>query len=151
VRFWAFLGKGGFFKFKNTTVMFLQITKSPSRKRKPFPKKTKVGQSRSMSDVSFSSFLDFFVYRVFGCFSAMGVQTHYKKRFTKRSCRKVFTKDSTKNPKPIFSRFFYHVFGRFSVRGVQKHDQKNIEKINLTLSSKLAGVERCNIHSTWRY
>jgi hypothetical protein len=52
----------------------------------------------------------------------------------KKSCRKQFTKNSTKNPKPTFSRKdFYHVFGRFSMRGVQKHDQKNIEKINLTL------------------
>jgi hypothetical protein len=42
----------------------------------------------------------------------------------KTSCRKVFTKNSTKNPRPIFPRFFYHVFGRFSVRGVQKHDKK---------------------------
>jgi hypothetical protein len=59
----------------------------------------------------------------------MGVQKHYQKRFAKKSCRKVFTKNSTKNPKPTFSRFFFnHVFGRFSMRGVQKHDKKNIEK-----------------------
>jgi hypothetical protein len=64
----------------------------------------------------------------------MGVQKHYKKRFTKKSCRKVFTKNSTKNPKPTFSQFFcYPVFGRFSMRGVQKHDKKNIEKINPTI------------------
>jgi hypothetical protein len=69
--------------------------------------------------------LDFFLfYRVFGCFLAMGVQKHHKK-----SCRKVFTKNSTKNPKPTFSRsFVYHVFGRFSMRGVQKHDKKISEK-----------------------
>jgi hypothetical protein len=63
----------------------------------------------------------------------MGVQKHYKKHFTKKSCRKGFKKKSTKSPKPIFSRIvFYHVFGRFSVRGVQKHDKK-ISKKNLTL------------------
>jgi hypothetical protein len=45
-------------------------------------------------------------------------------RRLKKSRRKVFTKSSTKNPKPTFSRFFSHVFGRFSMRGVQKHDKK---------------------------
>jgi hypothetical protein len=41
----------------------------------------------------------------------------------KKSCRKVFTKKSTRNPKPTFSRFFFITFfGRFSMRGVQKHD-----------------------------
>jgi hypothetical protein len=55
----------------------------------------------------------------------MGVQKHYKKRFAKEIVSKVFTKNSTKNPKPTFSRFFFnHVFGRFSMRGVQKHDKK---------------------------
>jgi hypothetical protein len=34
----------------------------------------------------------------------MGVQKHYKKRFAKKSCRKVFTKILTKSPKTIFSR-----------------------------------------------
>jgi hypothetical protein len=39
---------------------------------------------------------------------------------------KSFTKESTKNPKPIFSRLFLiTLFGRYSV-GVQIHD-KNIE------------------------
>ena len=71
-------------------------------------------------------------YRVFGCFSAMGVQKHYKKRFTKKSCRKVFTNKSTKQSQTdFFSILFYHVFGRFSVRGVQKHDKK-ISGKNLT-------------------
>jgi hypothetical protein len=58
----------------------------------------------------------------------MGVQKHYKKRFTKKSRRKVFTKKSRTD---FFSVLFYHVFGRFSVRGVQKHDKKISEK-NLT-------------------
>jgi hypothetical protein len=72
-------------------------------------------------DVSFSSTF-FLFYRIFGCFSAMGVQKqkHYKKKcFTKKSCREVFakkstkqstkksTKKSTKNPKLFFSRFVF--------------------------------------------
>jgi hypothetical protein len=55
----------------------------------------------------------------------MGVQRHYKKRFTKKSCRKAFTKNST--PKKIDQ-----VFGRFldehPMRGVQKHDKKISKK-----------------------
>jgi hypothetical protein len=55
----------------------------------------------------------------------MGVQKHYKKRFEKKSCRKIFTKNLTKNPIPIFFLIFLnHVFRRFSVRGVKKHDKK---------------------------
>jgi hypothetical protein len=82
-------------------------------------------------DVSFSSTF-FLFYRVFRCFLAMGVQKHNKKRLTKKSCRKLFTKKSTnKSQTDVFSIFFYHVFGRFSVRGVQKHDKK-ISKKNLT-------------------
>jgi hypothetical protein len=74
---------------------------------------------------SMSVFPRFFLfYRVFGCFSAMGVQKHYKNT----------TKSSTKNPKTdFFSVLFSHVFGRFSMRGVQKHDLKNIKIINLAL------------------
>jgi hypothetical protein len=35
----------------------------------------------------------------------MGVQKHYKERFAKKSCRKVFANNSTKSPQLIFSRF----------------------------------------------
>jgi hypothetical protein len=52
-----------------------------------------------------------------GCFSPMGVQRHYKKWFTSKSCRKVFFK--TKIQTQSFS-VIYHVFRRFSVRGVKK-------------------------------
>jgi hypothetical protein len=46
-----------------------------------------------------SVFLDsFWFYRGFGSFSAMGVQKHNKKR-------RALTKNSTKNPKPIFVDF----------------------------------------------
>jgi hypothetical protein len=63
----------------------------------------------------------------------MGVQKHYKKRFTKKIVSKSFYKKiDQKSKTDCFSNFFYHVFGRFSMRGVQKHDKK-YQKINLTL------------------
>jgi hypothetical protein len=105
-------------EFKNTIKMFLQKV---GKKIKYFDKNF---------DVSFSS--AFFVLSRFRVFSAMGVQKHYKKRCTKRSCRKVFTKKSTKNPKPSpfleFSFITFLGFGRFSMRGVQKHDKKISKK-----------------------
>jgi hypothetical protein len=72
-------------------------------------------------------FLDFLFYRVFGCFSAMGVKKHHRKRFTKKSCRKAFIKKSTKQSKTdcfLFLDLFYHVLGRFTARAVQKRDKK---------------------------
>jgi hypothetical protein len=62
----------------------------------------------------------------------MGVQKHYKKRFTKKVVSKSFYKKFDQKPeasssKPrLFHDFFNHVFGRFSVRvrGVKKHDKK---------------------------
>jgi hypothetical protein len=69
-------------------------------------------------------------YRVFGCFSAMGVQKHYKKRFAKNNVSKGFLqKNRPKIQNRFFSDFFNQVFGRFSVRGVQKHDKKYQQKI----------------------
>jgi hypothetical protein len=99
-------------EFKNTTKIFLQKLHVENFSQN-FDKNF---------DVSFSSTILF--YRVFGCFSAMGVQKHYKKRFTKKIVSKSYYKKFDQNPKPIFSRFVSHVFGRFSVRGVQKHDKK---------------------------
>jgi hypothetical protein len=121
--FSTFLGVSRQGEFKNTIKICLQKVHV----------KTYFQNFDKKFDVSFSS--NFFLfYRVFGCFSATGVQKHYKKRFAKKSCQKAFTKNSTKNPKPTFSRtFFITFFGRFSMRGVQKHDKKNIEKIFLTL------------------
>jgi hypothetical protein len=58
----------------------------------------------------------------------MGVQKHYKKRFAKKSCRKVFKKFDQKSKTDFFLIFFNHVFGRFSVTGVQKHDKKISKK-----------------------
>jgi hypothetical protein len=40
-------------------------------------------------------------YRVFGCFSAMGVQKHYKKRFAKNRVERVLPKSGEKQ-----NRFF---------------------------------------------
>jgi hypothetical protein len=55
----------------------------------------------------------------------MGVLTTSRNVFEKQSYRNVFTKNSPKNPKPIFSRFFLsRIFGRFSVREIQKHHLK---------------------------
>jgi hypothetical protein len=77
----------------------------------------------------------------------MGVQRHYKKRFTKKSCRKVFTfytKIDKKIPNRFFLDFFYHVFGRFSVRGVQKHDIKASQKNLTNLGTFSASEEPTN-------
>jgi hypothetical protein len=75
----------------------------------------------------------------------MGVQKHYKKRLTQKSCRKLFTKKSTKKSQTdFFSIFFYHVFGRFSVKGVQKHDKKNLEKKLTSPGTFLASEEPTN-------
>jgi hypothetical protein len=61
-------------------------------------------------------------YRGIGCFSAMGVQKHNKKCFTKTIVLKSFYKKiDEKFRTGFFLVLFYHVFGRFSVRGVQKH------------------------------
>jgi hypothetical protein len=58
----------------------------------------------------------------FGCFSAVGVQKHYKKRVEKTAVPKSFNKKiDQKSKTDFFSICFYHVLGRFSVRGVQKH------------------------------
>jgi hypothetical protein len=68
-------------------------------------------------------------YHVFGCFSAMGVQKHTKKTFCKKtSCRKVFTKNWTENPKPIFSRFFLLFSWAFFGEGSSKTRLKKYRK-----------------------
>jgi hypothetical protein len=78
----------------------------------------------------------FLFYCVFGCFSAMGVQKHNKKRFTKKIVSKSFHKKfDQKSKTDFFSICFNHVLGRFSVRarGAQKHDKKISHTKNLTL------------------
>jgi hypothetical protein len=61
----------------------------------------------------------------------MGVQKHYKKRFTKKNVSKSFyflQNNRQKIQNRFFVGFVYHVFGLFSVRGVQKHQKENIGK-----------------------
>jgi hypothetical protein len=60
------------------------------------------------------------LYRVFWCFSAMGVQKHYKKRFTKKSCRKSFEKQIDQKSKTDFFSIFLSRFGAFLGEGSSK-------------------------------
>jgi hypothetical protein len=51
----------------------------------------------------------------------MGVQKHYKKRFTKKIVSKSFYKNIDKKSKTdFFSIFFYHVFWAFLGEGSSK-------------------------------
>jgi hypothetical protein len=102
----VFLGKGS--------------SKTP---QKYFYKKSMSKNIRKKIDVTFSS--AFFCFIAFsGVFQRREFKDTTKNVVKKKSCRKVFTKESTKNSKPTFLDFFYHVFGHFSMRGVQKHDKK---------------------------
>jgi hypothetical protein len=65
---------------------------------KTFPK-----QTDKTFDLSFSS--AFVFNRVFGCFSAMGVQRHYKKNVLQKIVSKVFTKNRQKSKTDFFSIF----------------------------------------------
>jgi hypothetical protein len=56
-----------------------------------------------------------------------------QKSFTKKTCRKVFTKYSVKNPKPIISRFCLSNFGAFLGEGSSKTPSKKHIKKNLPL------------------
>jgi hypothetical protein len=63
--------------------------------------------------ISMSVFPRFFLfYRVFGCFSAMGVQKHHKKLCTKYSCRKklhkIIDKKIRGNWQWVFVDFLYN-------------------------------------------
>jgi hypothetical protein len=75
----------------------------------------------------------FLFYRVFGCFQRWEFKNTTKNVLQKKSCRKVFTKNSTKNPKPTFSRIVLSRFRAFLDEGRSKTRQKNIEEINLAL------------------
>jgi hypothetical protein len=57
---------------------------------------------------------------VFRCCLAMGVQKHYKKRFTKQIVSNCFYKVIDKKFKTVFSRFLYHVFWVFLCEGSPK-------------------------------
>jgi hypothetical protein len=101
-------------EFKNTTKFFLQkvhVENFSQNFDKTF-------------DVSFSSTIFCFI-AFLGVSQRWELKNTTKNVVQKKSCRKFFTKKSTKNPKPTLSRFFfYHVSGRFSMRGGQKHDKK---------------------------
>jgi hypothetical protein len=84
-----------------------------SRCREIFPKQS--------TKISMLVIPDFFCFIAFRVFLSDGSSNTQKKRPTKKSCRKVFAKKSTNNPKSISFDFVYHVFGRFSVGGVKKH------------------------------
>jgi hypothetical protein len=63
----------------------------------------------------------FLFYRIFGCFSAMGVQKHYKKRFTKKIVSKSFYKKfDQKSKTDFFSIFVLLRFWAFLGEGSSK-------------------------------
>jgi hypothetical protein len=55
----------------------------------------------------------------------MGVQKHNKTRVTKKSCRKVFTKKSTKKSGTDFFAIFLSRLWPFLGEGSSKHDKKS--------------------------
>jgi hypothetical protein len=99
VHFWAFLDKNIFTK-KSMSKTFSKI--STKNSMSVFPRL-------------------FLFYRVFGCFSAMAVQKHYKKRFTKEIVSKSFYKKFDKTSKTDFlSIFFFSRFWAFLDEGSSK-------------------------------
>jgi hypothetical protein len=110
VRFWAFLGKGS-----SKTPLKYFCKKSMS---KTFSEKI----LRKSTNFSISVFPQLFLlYRVFRCFLAMGVQKHYKKRFTKKSCQKQIQKNRPKKSKTdFFSICFLSRFWAFLGEGSSK-------------------------------
>jgi hypothetical protein len=106
VRLWAFLGKGS---SKTPRTYFGKTSVS-----KTFPKIS--------TKISMSVFprLPLF-YRVFGCFLAMGVQKHYKKRFTKKIASKSFLKKiDHKSKTDFFSNLLLSRFWAFFGDGSSK-------------------------------
>jgi hypothetical protein len=70
----------------------------------------------------------FLFYRVFRFFLAMGVQKHYKKRFTNKSCRKVFQKIDQKIQNRLFLDFFLITYLDVSRWGEFKNTTKKSPK-----------------------
>jgi hypothetical protein len=120
VRFWAFLGEGSS-KTPQTTKMFLQKVNVENFSQ----------NNRNFFDVSFSS--TFLFYRVFGCFSTIGVQKHYKKRFTKKIVSKSFYKKFDQNSQTDFFSIVLSRFWAFLGEGSSKTTTKKIPKKYLTL------------------
>jgi hypothetical protein len=92
---------------------------------KAFPKK--IGKN---FDVRFSS--TFFCFIAFSGVSQRWEFKNTQKTFYKKHRVEKFTKSSTKNPKPIFSRFVLSRFLAFLGEGSSKTRKKISEKINLT-------------------
>jgi hypothetical protein len=68
-------------------------------------------------------------YRFFGCFPAMGVQKHYKKRFTKKIVSKSFYKKfDQKSKTDFFSKFVFSRFWAFLDEGSSKTRLKKYRK-----------------------
>jgi hypothetical protein len=108
VRFWAFLGEGSS-KFKTPQKYFYKT------------QKVHVGKKIKNFDVRCQFFLDFFVLSRFPVFFNDGSSKTLQKAFHKRNrVEKFFTKNSTKNPKPTFSRFFLSRFWAFLDEGSSK-------------------------------
>jgi hypothetical protein len=109
--------------FKNTIKIFWQKVRVET-----FPKiSTKIPMS------VFPRLLLF--YRIFGCFSAMGVQKHCKKRFAKKIVSKSFYKKiDQKSKTDFFTIFCLSRFWVFLAEESSKTLQKKYrKKINLTL------------------
>jgi hypothetical protein len=114
VRFWAFLGKGVQKHHKHI------FTRSPCRTL--FPK------FRPKNSMSVFPRL-FLFYRVFGCFSAMEVQKHYKKRFTKKIVSKsLYKKFDQKSETDFFTNFLLSRFWAFLDEGRSKTRPKKYRK-----------------------
>jgi hypothetical protein len=112
--FSTFLGVSRWGEFKNTIL---------KKKQKAHVKNFSRENSQKIDknfDVSFSSIF-FLFYRVFRCFLAMGVQKHYKKRLTKKSCRQ-------KIPNRFFLDFLLSRFWAFLGEGSSKTRLKNLPK-----------------------
>jgi hypothetical protein len=108
VSFWVFLSKEG----------------SKTRLKKGHVETFSEKILRKLTKTSMSVFPRFFSvllrFQVLLIDSAMGVQKHHKKHFTKKIVSKSFYKKIDKNPKPIFSRFCLSRFWAFLGEGSSK-------------------------------
>jgi hypothetical protein len=115
--FSTFLGVSRQGEFKNTIKIFLQ--------------KVHVENFFQNFDKKFRCqfFLDFFCFIAFsGVSQRWEIKNTTKNALQKKSCRKVFTKNSTKNPKPTFSRILFITFLGVSRWGEFKNTIKKISK-----------------------
>jgi hypothetical protein len=95
VRFWGFIGKGSSKTPHKYFCKKSMSTAAPKTNRQKF-------------DVNFSLTFCFIAFS--GVSQRWEFKNTTKNVLQKKSCRKVFTKNSKKNPKPIFSRFCFITF-----------------------------------------